>query len=120
MSGNWEMSSARMNLEEYFGDIQDTVIREIIRDLCAYGRGKELGTIAGPLMTYEFWKSGDCDEQTFRASCKRFKDKWLNMNSDNLVRFYQDELQKKCDELKKEFNDDYHNLDIRRNDNETY
>lgn len=106
MSGNYERSLARMNLEEYFSDIQDSVIREMIKDLCSYGRGEELGTTAGPLMTYEFWQAGDCGEECFRASCKRFKDKWINMNSDNLVKFYQYELQKKCDELKKEFNYD--------------
>lgn len=102
MSGNYERSQARYNLEECFvGNMRDKEMDALLADLCAYGRGATQKD-AGPLMALEFWRSDDWDEETYRESVRRFKQKWFKRTDGDRVEFYQQELQKYCDGLKAE------------------
>lgn len=61
--------------------------------------GSRYGGVAGAL---DYWLAGDIGEETYREYVKKFKEKWFNRTPKNRVEFYQDKLQKYCDQLKKE------------------
>lgn len=104
MSGNWERSTARYNLEENFGSqMHDEEMNELIADLCAYGR-YETQDEAGVLMALEYWQAGDWQEEDYRKAVQRFKQKWFHRTPKNRIEFYQDKLQEHCDKLKLELN----------------
>ena len=105
MSGSYERSVARTNLEEEFGGLMcDEEMNELIADLLRYGRYETMDE-AGPLMALEYWKSGDWAEEDYRESVRRFKAKWFHRTPKNRVEFYQNKLQERCDELKREMGD---------------
>lgn len=102
MSGNYDMSCAMYNLEEYFGGrMRDEEMNELIADLCAYGRYETQDQV-GPLMALEFWVADDWGEEAYRESVRRFKEKWFGRTPEDRVEFYQNKLQERCDELKAE------------------
>lgn len=56
-------------VEEYYvGSMYDVELNEMMKDLIEV------------LHDVEWWQSGDIDEDDYRKTVKKFKDKWFNMD----------------------------------------
>ena len=83
------------------GEWRDEEVNELVSDLFVNGTFAVRG-YGGLLQTLDFWLSGDVSEEDYREAVARFKRKWLGRTPKKRAEFYQDILQRRCDELKRE------------------
>lgn len=83
------------------GEWRDEELNELISDLFVNGTFA-VRDYGGLLQTLDFWLSGDVSEEDYREAVAGFKKKWFGRTPKKRAEFYQDILQKRCDELKRE------------------
>lgn len=100
MSGGHFNYQGQQTKEAFEGQWCDAELNALFYDLfCAPLWGRRSGGLATAL---DFWLAGDIEEETYREYVQEFKDKWLQRTPKDRVEFYKGELQKRCDELKRE------------------
>lgn len=64
---------------ECLGAMYDEEMDDLIKDLCDV------------LHDLEWWQSGDSDEETYRETVQKFKDKWFKQSREDRLKTYIDE-----------------------------
>lgn len=77
-------------MDYYANRMYDTELNGMVRDL------------SDVLYELEWWRSGDTDEKRYRDAVREFKRKWMHQSDADVLAKYEDELQRKCDQLKEE------------------
>lgn len=81
------------NFARRLDPLDDIVLSELVFDVFCI------------LHSYDWWQSGDTDEETYRKDVTRFKQKWLQPLSDEYIRLIvDDELNAVRDKLHRAFN----------------
>lgn len=101
MSGGSLFNYTYPSFEGADGEWQDVEINALYHDLFIGGEFSVRG-YGGLCQSLDFYVSGDTCEEEYREAVTRFKAKWFKRTPKNRVEFYQNELQKMCDEFKKE------------------
>lgn len=86
MSGGY-YNYGYINIEQYKGHMKDPEINALLEDF------SEL------LQELEWCDSGDTSESEYRASVKKFKDKWLRGNSEREIKLIEESVDKLRNEL---------------------
>lgn len=90
-----EQGFEQSKLARKINPLEDLVMSELVFDVFCI------------LHSFDWYKSGDTCEETYRADVKRFKDKWLNRLSKLRIReTIDDEITSLRDELYQAFNID--------------
>lgn len=101
MSGGELFDYTYPSFEMADGRWQDEELNELYHDLFCGGEFSARG-YGGLCQSLDFYLSGDTDEERYREAVSRFKKKWMHRTPKNRVEFYQNKLQERCDELKRE------------------
>lgn len=96
--GHFDYGAVSYELE---GAWRDEEINELIKDLF-FGGDFSVRGYGGLFQSLDFWLSGDTYEDDYRDAVAEFKAKWFHRTPKNRVEFYQNKLQERCDELKRE------------------
>lgn len=74
----------------YVGEMQDTELNEMMKDLVEV------------LHDLEWWTSGDIGEERYRETVTKFKSKWFKRRKCDIEELVSEEFEKKKQELLKE------------------
>lgn len=99
--GHFGYNSVSYDLEDAW---RDEEINELISDLFFNG-DFAVRDYGGLFQSLDFWLSSDTSEEKYREAVAEFKKKWFHRTPKNRVEFYQNKLQERCDELKREMGD---------------
>ena len=99
--GHFEYSYHPENLDGLWCDEE---INELYHDLFCGGEFA-VRDYGGLFQSLDFYLSYDTSEEDYREAVKKFKAKWFHRTPKNRVEFYQNKLQERCDELKREMGD---------------
>lgn len=99
--GHFGYNSISYELE---GTWRDEEINELIKDLF-FGGDFAVRDYGGLFQSLDFWLSYDTGEESYRKAVAAFKAKWFHRTPKQRVEFYQNKLQERCDELKREMGD---------------
>ena len=79
-----------VNLEEYFGQMEDAQLNEMLRDLQKV------------LHDVEWYVSCDICEETYRETVTKFKKKWFHPSDEDIKAHIEEQFEQKKNELLKE------------------
>lgn len=104
MSGGDLFDYTYPNFDMADGKWRDEELNELYHDLFC---GEEFSArgYGGLCLSLDFYLSGDTCEEDYREAVKRFKAKWFHRTPKNRLEYYQNKLQERCDELKREMGD---------------